>query len=455
MSLVLNVEILGEFKKLTAATQGANKQLTGLQGTASKISSGIGKAFAGIGVGLSFAFIARELKEATKAAVEDAKSQGLLANQLKNTTNATDQQISAVEKQINALSRTASIADDELRPAYATLLRTTKSTSKAMDLLTLASDVSAGSGKGLTSVTMALSKAYQGKMAALTKLGIPMSDSIQNASDYAKEMTKLNKLQMDAANTVGPDHAEALAKVAEQQDLVNRIAAAGINWQKDLADAFSGSAEKAAKLDPYQRFQVAIGEVSESVGNALLPALGYLADWFVEVQPDIQRFLDGLVTALKNKEVDAAIVRMQGALGNLGLTIGTLFGSTETDQAKGFQNFWIILAGSIELVATLLAGLGAPIAAAFGNTKPMEKYLDSLLGGAQQLLTGKNSFNTPKLATPPPLTLGNTGPAYPITININKGNVTAKEIANAVNKGAKSTGSPSITSAALRRLGAQ
>ncbi len=69
MSLVLNVEILGEFKKLTAATQGAQKQLTGLQATTQKISSKIGSAFATIGAGLSFAFIARELKEASKAAV--------------------------------------------------------------------------------------------------------------------------------------------------------------------------------------------------------------------------------------------------------------------------------------------------------------------------------------------------------------------------------------------------
>ena len=60
MSLVLNVEILGEFKKLTAATQGAQKQLTGLQGATAKISSSIGRAFAGIGAGLSFVFITRE-----------------------------------------------------------------------------------------------------------------------------------------------------------------------------------------------------------------------------------------------------------------------------------------------------------------------------------------------------------------------------------------------------------
>jgi len=402
MSLVLNVEILGEFKKLTAATQGANKQLSGLQSATQKISSGIGKAFAGIGVGLSFAFITRELQDAAKAAVEDAKSQGLLATALKNTTGANNSQIASVEKSISKLSRQAAIADDELRPSFAKLARATGDVEQSTKLLSLAMDIAAGTGKGLDSVTTALSRAVgpDGTTGALERL-VP---AIKGASDPMAELERL----------------------------------------------FAGSAEKAAQLDPYQRFQVAIGEVSESVGNALLPALGYLADWFVDVQPDIQRFLDGLVGALKNKEVDAAIVRMQGALGNLGFTIGTLFGSTETDQAKGFQNFWVVLAGSIELVANLLAGLGAPIAAAFGNTKPMENYLDSLLGGAQQLITGKNTFTSPRLAPAPPLTGGNVGQNLPVTININKGNVTPQEIAKAINKGTKTTGAPSIRNGAIR-----
>jgi hypothetical protein len=405
MSLVLNVEILGEFKKLTAATQGANKQLSGLQSATQKISSGIGKAFAGIGVGLSFAFITRELQDAAKAAVEDAKSQGLLATALKNTTGANDSQIASVEKSISKLSRQAAIADDELRPSFAKLARATGDVEQSTKLLSLAMDIAAGTGKGLDSVTTALSRAVgpDGTTGALERL-VP---AIKGASDPMAELERL----------------------------------------------FKGSAEKAAQLDPYQRFQVAIGEVSESVGNALLPALGYLADWFVDVQPDIQRFLDGLVGALKNKEVDAAIVRMQGALGNLGLTIGTLFGSTETDQAKGFQNFWVVLAGSIEVVANLLAGLGAPIAAAFGNTKPMENYLDSLLGGAQQLITGKNTFTSPRLAPAPALKGGNVGQNFPVTININKGNVTPQEISKAINKGTKTSGSPSIGPGALRRFG--
>ena len=98
MSLVLNVEILGEFRNLTKATQGAQGQLAGMNQKIGSFSKFAKSAFASIGVGLSFAFIARELTEAAKAAVEDQKSQALLAKQLENTTGATKTQIASVEK---------------------------------------------------------------------------------------------------------------------------------------------------------------------------------------------------------------------------------------------------------------------------------------------------------------------------------------------------------------------
>jgi hypothetical protein len=42
-------------------------------------------------------------------------------------------------------------------------------------------------------------------------------------------------------------------------------------------------------------------------------------------------------------------------------------------------------------------------------------------------------------------------PKQDVTININKGNVTAKEISDALNKAAKTSGSPSVSSGSIRR----
>lgn len=243
MSLVLGVEILGEFKQLTAASKGAQSQLTGLNKKASAISSSINKAFGAIGIGLSFAMITRELTEAGKAAAEDAKSQALLAKQLENTTGATASQVKAVEKVIGKLQLQASVADDELRPAYAKLVRSTKDTEEANRLLAIALDVSAGSGKSLDAVAQAMAKSVSGSDTALVKL-LPSVKGVADPMAY-------------------------------------------------LADQFKGAAEEAANTDPYQRMNIIFGEMQEQIGMALLPSLDKLSTWLST--PEGQDKLQGLI----------------------------------------------------------------------------------------------------------------------------------------------------------------
>jgi hypothetical protein len=163
-----------------------------------------------------------------------------------------------------------------------------------------------------------------------------------------------------------------------------------------------------------------------------------VSEWFIDVLPDIQKFGEGLVGALDDPEVKTAIQNMQTALGNLGLTIGTLFGSTQTDEAKGFMNFWIVLTGIIETLANLLSGLGAPIAAAFGNTKPMENFLDSMLNGLLGIVSKITGLRAPVVT--PPANPRQSDKAQNVTINVNNGNVTAQQIANALNKANRVSG---------------
>lgn len=445
MSLVLNVEILGEFKNLTAATKGAQTQLQQMNQKAASVSKAITGAFAAIGVGFSLRIITQQLEEAAKAAVEDVKSQGLLANQMRNTTDATDDQIKSVEKQINKLQLSASVADDKLRPAYATLLRTTKSNTEAMKLLNLATDVSAGSGKDLTAVTMALSKAYQGKMAALTKLGIPMSDSIQNASDYAKEMTKLNKLQTEAAGTTGKEYTEAMEKIAEQQDKVNRIAAEGVDWQGDLAKAFSGSAEAAADLDPYQRMQIIFGEMQEQVGMALLPTLNKFSDWLAtpEGQEKFQKIIDGIVgvlTAFGNVaqwaiDNNETVMGIAIALGAITTAVKVLETTSRLQAAPISANFIKMFGwtGAVIAALTFIVDLNNKIKAGGGfdalpSNSPGSNFINSV---APPSAGGSNmTFTTPK-----------TTPKAGTTVNVQVKTVAdAKTVINTVSKYEKATG---------------
>jgi len=403
MSLVLNVEILGEFKKLTAATQGANKQLSGMQSAAKKISSGIGKAFATIGVGLSFAFIARELEDASKAAVEDAKSQGLLATALKNTTGANNSQISSVEKAISKMSIQAAVADDTLRPAFAQLARATGDVEKSTKLMSLALDVSAGTGKSLDAVVKALSRAVgpDGTTGALERL----APAIKGASDPLAELERL----------------------------------------------FAGSAEKAANLDPYQRLNVALGEISESLGTLVVPLVEAFAVAIVKILPDIQNFFSALNQALNSPAVQKAFESLNKSFGQLGASLAKLFGITTGPEAAGFVGFFVVVSGLLEGIVKTVDLM----VQSFKNAFPVFRIFSDLVNTISTGLVSISNYKapaTPTLTSIPSFTgaPGQNSSPKNVTININKGNVTAKEIANAVNKGTKVGGAPILTGTALR-----
>lgn len=403
MSLVLNVEILGEFKKLTSATQGANKQLAGLQGTAKKISSGIGRAFATIGVGLSFAVITRELKDAAQAAVEDQKSQGLLATALQNTTKANNAQIASVEKSIKKMQLQASVADDEIRPAFAKLARATGDVQKSTELMSLALDIAAGTGKSLDAVTTALSRAVgpEGTTGALERL-VP---AIKGAKDPMAELERL----------------------------------------------FAGSAEKAANLDPYQRMNIIFGEMQEQVGMALLPVLEKFSTWLAtpEGQAKLQEIVDGIVAIIEEGiKLVAWVDKNKNWLVPMVVAIGAV--TTAWNLATGAANAYktaALLAGAVGAVG---AGVGAGLAGV-GAGAAVGGYMEGVARGqTSRILSGDTRYSeTSRL-------FGDAfqQPKQNVTININKGNVTAKEIADKINKSTKSTGTGSITPAALRRLGA-
>jgi len=229
MSLVLNVEILGEFRNLTKATQGSQSELSKLNKKITGFSKSAKSAFASIGVGLSFAFIARELGDATKAAVEDAKAQAILAKQLENTTGANKDQIKSVENSISKWQTQFGILDDQLRPAYATLIRSTGDVTSANKLMAIALDASAATGKSLEAVTLAMGKSFNGSDTALIKL---------------------------------------MPSLKGSKDAIN-----------DLATATAGAAKTAADTDPYMRMTAIFADLQEKVGMALLPALGKLSTW--------------------------------------------------------------------------------------------------------------------------------------------------------------------------------
>ena len=174
-------------------------------------------------------------KAAVRAAAADEKAQKQLALALKNVGLGRD--AAASEEYIQKLQSEFGIIDDLLRPAYQTLAVATGDTAESQRLLNLSLDISASTGKDLTAVTAALSRAYLGNNAALSRLGVGISKADLKAKSF-EEIT------------------------IELQDTFKGSATAAAN-------TFQGSIDKLG---------VAAANVSEIIGTGLIDALTNLGE---------------------------------------------------------------------------------------------------------------------------------------------------------------------------------
>jgi hypothetical protein len=216
--------------------------------------------------------------DAVKAYNEDEKGQRRLAIALKNTTGATKKQVAGVEKFISKTSLATGVVDDKLRPAFQKLVSSTKDVGKAQELMNLALDVSAATGKDVEVTAMALAKGYAGNNASLGRLGLGLDKATLKSKDFKTVQEKLSGIVAGQASAA--------------------------------ADTFSG------KLD---RFKIAMDEAKETIGGAILTAIQPLADkWLPKVSTGVGHFIDGLLGQNGNGGVKGAAEDSQTAIYNLG-----------------------------------------------------------------------------------------------------------------------------------------
>jgi hypothetical protein len=370
MSLVLNVEILGEFKKLTNATQGAAKDLNGLNSTVGKISKGMKTALGAIGLGFSLSIVIDQLKEASKAAIEDVKSQELLALSLQASTKATDNQITAVEQIISKYQLQAAVADDQLRPAFAKLTQSTGNLEESSKLLGIALDVSAGSGKSLDAVTQAMSKALEGSTGALERL-LPAVKGVDDPIGF-------------------------------------------------LAQQFAGASEAAANTDPYARMQILFGELQEQIGMALLPYLEDFSAWLSE--PGTTEYIQEIVQTIVDligqfKLVVDWIVKYKEALLPIAGIVTTL-----TAAWKAYNVVAALSATGTNVLATSMKGALGPITAVLVALQAIDFVNKNLMAnGGFERVAGQGAVNfsgQSTLKAPNPSTFGNMAPGVTLNQNI-------------------------------------
>ena len=187
------------------------------------------KAFAAVGV--ATAVMAVKIgTDAVKAAIEENRTQAVLANTLRNVAGATDATIKKVDEYIDAQEMLSTVSDSDLRASFGRLVSISGDVTEAMRLQTVALDVAAGTTVDFNTVSRAFEKASAGNFAALKKV-LPGID----------------------------------ANIIANKDL-----GAALEYATTM---YGGSAKAFGDAEPLKRLQIAYGRVLEALGGALLPVV--------------------------------------------------------------------------------------------------------------------------------------------------------------------------------------
>ena len=255
----ISIPLITEFKD-TGIKQ-ALKEFRKLETAGEKAQFAIKKA--AVPAAAALGAVVAVIGSAVSAAIEDQAAQASLARQIKASTKATDQQIASVENYIKSLGQSVAVSDDEARPALQALVVATKDVTKAQDLLNVAIDISAGTGKDLATVSDALAKAYAGNMRGLQALSPELKAMIKDGASLEEVLATLE----------------------------TNFGGAGVA----AANTAAGGMKKLG---------IAFNETKESIGMAFLPIM-------LKLQPVVEKFA---AWAERNPQLLAAVIAGMGIL---------------------------------------------------------------------------------------------------------------------------------------------
>jgi hypothetical protein len=174
------------------------------------------------------AFATRKIVQFGKASVQafmaDEKAAKSLSLALQNTGNGFA--TIATEGFISRMQDTYKVLDDELRPAFQTLLTATGSITKAQEGLQLALDVSAGTTNDLATVSKALARGYAGQTTGLSRLNAGLDKAILKTGDMEQITARLNSRfggqAIGVLNTYAGQMAALSVAAANAQEIIGK-----------------------------------------------------------------------------------------------------------------------------------------------------------------------------------------------------------------------------------------
>ena len=418
MSLVLNVEILGEFKKLTTATQGAQSSLEKLQNGVGSIAKGIGRTVGALAVTLGFTSIVQGFKDSIQAAEEAAVANERI-DAIALSMDEFGSQTAKVTKRIKDFAEANALSvgvDDEVIKATQAKLLTFRE-------LTKTADVMGGSFDRATIAALDMAAAGFGEATSnATQLGKALNNPIAG-------ITALNRAGIQFTESQKALIASLVesGKTLEAQDII----------LSEIEAQVGGTS--AATVTASERMSIAFGEVQESIGTVLMPAMEGISDWLVDTVPDIQNFFSELMDPTTE-------------VGKAWQNLGAVFANTTEQFSKMLAVFGVSgieFKDVLNFVTQLTAGFGqlffmvGRVADIIGSliTFNFQRAFDLAMSFGDDfgsLVSSQNAAIMGNMSGP--ITPVQADRVQNVTINVNNGNITAQEIADKINRGNRSTG---------------
>jgi hypothetical protein len=243
-------------------------------------------------------------KASIKAFVADENAARSLGQTLKNLGLAYGNNIGTVNGFISRLEAQTGVLDDELRPAMDRLLRATGSVAKSQELLNLALDIAAGTGKTVTQVSQSLQKAYLGQTQALGRLGVGLSKAELTSSSFADIQDKLTILFAGQASTAAESYAGQLDKLTVAANNAKETIGKGL---VDAIIAIGGTGTSGGAVAGIDKLATGIADTFKNVG--------FLIEKLKALKPVL--FAIGAAAALYFAPITTAVVGVIFLLGKL------------------------------------------------------------------------------------------------------------------------------------------
>jgi hypothetical protein len=260
--------------------------------------------------------------DGVKAAMDEQKALAQLTTALDNVGQAFAQ--TQVDQFIDDLMFATGVADDQLRPAFVRLVSATKDAAEAQGLLSLALDISVGTGRSLEGVTLALSKAATGQTTALRRLGVPLSDAAVKSGDLQAITAELSQTFQGQAAAAADTMAGRMQILQVAADELQEAFGAGVIGA--LSDTGDSASDLSTRLRELQGDAEDLGKfVGETIGNIL-----DMASVFVDAKNSAEDFLDSLGPVVDI--VQRAINPFAFLAGNIKLLAGQLSGNDAAVQ---------------------------------------------------------------------------------------------------------------------------